>query len=189
MTTEQEMIQALEMLMSEVCQDNYHSSTSVAAQVIKGFGLTQKQFLEYFGFGFVNITTFSRFRDVFNNLYICLTRDNWFYGKEYIIVYSMSDINKLIGMYKCISKFLGNTKHFKHFPGNYPILHFSLSDNFIIDEDTAQSTFVDYKYKFGALSVIFNKTDEELPNKITNAFNKAYTQYFRKISICWNNKE
>lgn len=189
MTTEQEMIQALEMLMSEVCQDNYHSSTSVAAQVIKGFGLTQSKFLKYFGFDFVRINNFSSFAHTIGGFRFDPSLGNWFYSIVHIEVCSMSDINKAIGMYKCISKFLGNTKHSKHFPAYYPTLHFILSDDFIIDEDTTQSTFVDYKYKFGTLFVVFNKTDEELPSKITNAFNKAYTQYFRKISICWNNKE
>ena len=187
MTTEQEMIQALEMLISEVCQDNYHSSTSVAAQVIKGFGLTQSKFLKYFGFDLVDIKSFSLFAQVigkFKSFYPTLS--NWFGSKPVIYVESMSDITRLIGMYKCISKFLGNTKHSKYFPAYKPIFRFSLSDDFIIDEDTKQSIFVDYKHKFGTLTIDFNKTNDELPIEIIKAFDKAYSQYFEKITITYS---
>ena len=98
----------------------------------------------------------------------------------------MSDITRLIGMYKCISKFLGNTKHSKYFPAYKPIFRFSLSDDFIIDEDTKQSIFVDYKHKFGTLTIDFNKTNDELPIEIIKAFDKAYSQYFEKITITYS---
>lgn len=108
-TSEKElMLKALETLISEACQDGFNSSTSVASMVIKGFGLKQDEFLEYFGFDIVGLKSFSRLTNVLNKFAICFNRDNWFYNKGTIIVLSTNDIYRLIGMYKILCKNLKN---------------------------------------------------------------------------------